>query len=120
MLHQLIVWYCRKHDIPWKEEGYPFLKQLQQEATEGENAQVEIPVAAQLVWTSAKVLRHREFCFILNEAVRDDERSTADATAGITRAINELCVTVPRKTPQGGMTRIVAAVHPPDFTCFRG
>lgn len=110
MLHQLIAWYCRKHKIPWKEEGHPFLKDLQKEAMEGENAQElvkEISEAAQRVWTSAKVLRGREFCFILNEAVRDDE--AADATAVIARAINKLCVTIPPRPP-----------FPPGNVCFRG
>ena len=73
MLHQLIEWYCRKNNISFREEGYPFLQDLEKEAMKGENAQElvkEIYVAAQRLWTSAKQLCGREFCFILNAAVQ--------------------------------------------------
>eukprot|EP01047_Picozoa_sp_COSAG01_P126453 COSAG01_NODE_55597_length_324_cov_0.577778_1_plen_50_part_10 len=37
----------------------------------------------QRMWTSALPLRGREFCFILNHAVRADKAELADAMAGI-------------------------------------
>ena len=60
-------------------------------------------------WTSALQLRGREFCFILNRAVRGDEPPLADPTAGLSRGINKLCVSVPPKPP-----------FPPGDVCLRG
>ena len=54
-------------------------------------------------------LRGREFCFILNRAVRGDESTLADPTAGLSRGINKLCVSVPPSPP-----------FPPGDVCFRG
>ena len=55
----------------------------------------DIPLlAAQRLWTSAKTLRGREFCSIVNGALRDDDDvSEMDPTAALTYAINQmLCV----------------------------
>ena len=113
ILTDLIRGYCAKEKIPWKEEGQPFLKKLQAEAMANAQELVDqIPVAAQRIWTSALTLRGREFCFILNAAVRDDADDLADPTAQLARAINQLCVTA---GPSAGV-----AVHPPDFVCYRG
>ena len=114
ILTDLIRGYCAKEKIPWKEEGQPFLKKLQAEAMANEHELVgQIPVAAQRIWTSAlTLLRDRQFCFILNAAVRDDADDLADPTAQLARAINQLCVTV------GALAGV--AVHPPDFVCYRG
>ena len=60
-------------------------------------------------WTSALQLRGREFCFILNRAVRGDEPPLADPTAGLSRGINKLCVSVPPRPP-----------FPPSNVCLRG
>ena len=65
----------------------------------------------QRMWTSSLQLRGREFCFILNEAVREDTPALAGTLGKIARAINQLCVTANRET---------AAVHPPNFVCYRG
>ena len=64
------------------------------------------------MWTSALQLRCREFCFILDAAVREDIHELADPTAGLTRAINQLCVTT-------GVTGH-AAIHPSGNVCYRG
>ena len=72
----------------------------------------QIPEAAQRMWTSALTLRGREFCFILNAAVRSDDEDQADPTAGLTRAINQLCVTAGSSSSR--------AVHPPGNVCYRG
>ena len=53
----------------------------------------------QRMWTSALQLRGREFCFILNHAVRADKAELADAMAGLARGINKLCVSVPPRPP---------------------
>jgi hypothetical protein len=63
----------------------------------------------QRMWTSALQLRGREFCFILNHAVRADKAELADSMAALARGINKLCVSVPPRPP-----------FPPDNLCFRG
>ena len=83
------------------------------------------------MWTSALSLQGREFCSILNAAVRGDEADLADTTAvshttvcslsdvfclhtclllpqTISRAINRLCVLIPPQPP-----------FPPGDVCFR-
>ena len=75
------------------------------------NAGDTIAVMAQRMWTSALQLRGREFCFILNYFLREDSPTLAGTLGKIARAINQLCVTANRAT---------AAVHPPDFVCYRG
>ena len=75
------------------------------------NAGDTIAVMAQRMWTSALQLRGREFCFILNYFLREDSPAMAGTLGKIARAINQLCVTANRAT---------AAVHPPDFVCYRG
>ena len=70
----------------------------------------QLPEAAQRMWTSTLTLRGREFCFIINAAVRSDDAEMVDATAGLTRALNQLCVTFGR----------TAVAHPPGNVCFRG
>ena len=62
------------------------------------------------MWTSTLTLRGREFCFIINAAVRSDDAEIVDATAGLTRALNQLCVTFGR----------AAVAHPPGNVCYRG
>jgi hypothetical protein len=112
-LIELIRGYCSKENIPWKDEGLPFLQRLQAEAmANAQELASHSGVLLQRMWTSALQLRGREFCFILNAAVRSDDAETADPTAGVTRAINQLCVTA-------GVTGH-AAVHPPGNVCFRG
>ena len=115
ILSELIRAYCKTQGIDWKEEGQPFFRKLQREAmTNAEELIGEIPQAAQRMWTSALRLRGREFCYILNAAVRSDLEELSDPTAGLTRAINLLCVTA------AGSTDLQAAVHPADNVCFRG
>ena len=118
-IHRMVLWlfipprYCKQESIPWKGEGQPFFKQLQKEAMANAQELVDqIPEAAQRMWTSALTLRGREFCFILNAAVRSDDEDQADPTAGLTRAINQLCVTAGSSSSR--------AVHPPGNVCYRG
>ena len=111
-LNGLVKSYCQQTDIPWdNDEGQRFFEHLEQEAMQ--NAQeltTALPQAAQRMWTSAKTLRSKEFCAILNHALRDDAPELIEYSAVLVRAINQLCVT------SGNVT----AVHPPDLVCFRG
>jgi hypothetical protein len=113
ILMGLIQAYCRREGIDWRTEGKSFFKQLQSEAmVNAQELASAIPEAAQRLWTSALQLQGREFCFILNNAVRGDFGDLVDHVAVLTRAINQLCVTI-------GPTREVA-VHPPGNICYRG
>jgi hypothetical protein len=107
----IIVTYCQREDIPYETEGQSFMGELRSEAmanTQGE----DIPLAAQRLWTSVKMLRGREFCSIVNDALRDDyDTSDMDPTAALTHKINSmLCVTTGR----------AAMRYPPNNVCFRG
>ena len=48
----------------------------------------------------------------MNEAVRGDEKIWAGPAAGLTRALNQLCVTCGRAAQ--------AYMYPPNNECFRG
>ena len=74
-LRDLLREYCEATATPWQPDGQRFLSQLQDEAMKNSAELAEadqIPVAAQRMWTSAKRLSGREFCFILNHAGRAD------------------------------------------------
>jgi hypothetical protein len=108
----LVKGYCQQTDVPWdNDEGQQFFERLEEEAMQ--NAQeltTALPQAAQRMWTSAKTLRSKEFCAILNHALRDDAPELITYSAVLVRAINQLCVT----------SGHVSAVHPPDLCCYRG
>ncbi len=110
VLVTMIQAYCAKNGIPYEEdEGERYFEQLQAEALTSSGDPID--VMAQRMWTSALQLRGKEFCFMLNDAVRDDTPALAGTLGKIARAINQLCVTADRET---------AAVHPPNFVCYRG
>ena len=114
LLGDLIRGHCAKHRIPWDTDGKPYLDRLNAEVMA--NAQeltsaAGVPGAVQRMWTSALQLRGKEFCSILNAAVRDDDASLSEPTARLTRAINLMCV----RTVGGE-----SAVHPPGNLCVRG
>lgn len=112
-LTDLIRGYCAKENIPWKEEGQPYLQKLQTEAMANAQELVDqIPVAAQRIWTSALTLRGREFCYILNQTLRDDVDDLMEPAAALARAINRLCASA------GALTAV--PVHPPKYVCYRG
>ena len=101
--------HCEAHDIPYDDdEGEAFCEQLGAEMAVGDS----MAQAVQRMWTSFRQLRGREFCFILNEVVRNDSASCIAPAAALTRAINEFCV-----TPEGAEPR---PPFPPDFVCVRG
>jgi hypothetical protein len=71
---QLIQAYCAKQSISWKDTGQPFFRALQKEAMANMAELVDqVPEASQRMWTSFKQLDGKEFCFILNFAVRSDD-----------------------------------------------
>ena len=45
----------------------------------------ELPKAVQRMWTSTLSLRGREFCSVLNDAVRADAEETAEPVAQVRR-----------------------------------
>jgi serine/threonine protein kinase len=108
-LGDLIKAYCGAHGIPYDDdEGEEFFDQLRADMSGDES----VPQAVQRMWTSYRQLRGREFCAILNEAVRDDDPARVKPAAALTRAINELCVTPGGQQPQ--------PPFPPEFRCVRG
>jgi hypothetical protein len=69
----------------------------------------QVGAAAELIWTSELVWEgmgpyEREFCSLLNEALREDEPELVTLAAEVVRAVNELCV-VKRSDP-GVLTRL--------------
>jgi hypothetical protein len=103
-------------------EADSFFEKLQANAftsgglTEVLSAQQLMYIAVRL-WTSAERLCGREFCSILNEAIRTDAAATMGPAAKITQAINSHCVTRrnPGETGAGGAVR-----WPPSNHTFRG
>lgn len=92
-VHQLISRYCEETGIP-KSEGDKFFEELQAEAFSNKHELLkEVPSACLRLWTSAKQLRQREFCSILNEMIRADNKYVMDEVTMISRGINSLCAT---------------------------
>ena len=121
-VHALITWYCARQNIDAGEGNmffnvsshmsfvfclkyFHFLsslifafisthQQLQAEAFQN-LAEIlnQIPGACQRMWTSSLHLRGREFCSILNEAIRVDDPVVSQNVVSIVRGINSLSVT---------------------------
>ena len=106
-LGDLLQWHCQEHGLDWASEGEPFLRSLQRRAMRN-NAD---PIAAmmQRMWTSPETLQGREFCFILNDALRKDSAASIRSAATLARGINTMCVRVPPQPP-----------FPPGDVCYRG
>ena len=100
-----VVKHCITHAL-WCRSHAGFFEALQEEAVP--NAADPTAIVAQRMWTSTLQLRGREFCFILNAIVRDDDSALAAPLGKVARAINELCVTV------GAGSQQREAKHPPD------
>merc|ERR550537_1981302 len=77
----------------------------------------EVQATAELLWTSDLVLEglgddyEKEFCSLLNEAIRDDNAQLAGPTASLSLGINALCLEARSDT---------ALPFPPSGTVFRG
>jgi hypothetical protein len=101
-----------------EQQAAAFFEALQAEAFQHTGEVLgELPAAAQRMWTSAQRLplgdaaEGREFCGILNEAIRLDEEEGARDTAIVVHTINKLLV-----TRRAGAT----GEFPLDATCWRG
>ena len=113
-VHGLVTAYASAHGISTDEADRFFTSVQSSASLAGGAAEFTSPdslmYTAVRLWTSAKRLRRRELCAILNEAIRSD-KAVAHA-AMITQAINAFCVT--RRT--GG----APVRFPPANRTFRG
>ena len=86
-LGQLLRRYCTNRGIPWAGEGQTFFQALSQEAMAADAANARVSARtntaehAQRMWTSTRALQGQEFCSVLNDALRRDERDLADPVA---------------------------------------
>jgi hypothetical protein len=120
-VHRIVVHYAAQHaGTVNEEETAEFFQRLQAEAFQHTDELLnEVAAAAQRMWTSALLLplddavNGREFCSILNTAIREDYHDTARDTAIVVRTINQLLIT--RRVHGGQQVRF-----PPDSTCWRG
>ena len=101
-VHGLILAHAQRHGVPTAEANTFFIT-LRRNAltaaldTAGGTEELLQPshlmfIAVRL-WTSAATLGGREFCSILNEALRNDTAATISHVATITHALNAFCVT---------------------------
>ena len=65
------------------------------------------------LWTSAETLGGREFCALLNAALRDDTEPAVGHAATVTHALNTFCVT--RRSASAPVVR-----WPPGHVTYRG
>ncbi len=97
--------YCYVHGLTSDAEKVAteaFAERLSAEAgmhTDGAGGELTAPVqaTAELLWTSAKTFEgmgehNKEFCSLLNLAIRADHEKLAPSTAKLSRGINALCV----------------------------
>ena len=82
VLGELFRVHCDQNGIDWASEGNEFFQSFNQEAM-GNLAELvdNISQAAQRMWTSSLTLQGREFCSILNAAIRSDDAKIARSTA---------------------------------------
>ena len=98
--------YCYVHGLVSDSQAVnaeAFADRLQQEVAghaQGGGGDLMAPVraTAELLWTSASTFRgvgddhNKEFCSLLNAAIRDDHAALAASAASLTRGINALCL----------------------------
>jgi hypothetical protein len=119
-VHRIVLYYAEQNSSTVTEaDTSEFFKELQAEAfLHTDELLNEVEAAAQRMWTSALRLplgdevHGREFCSILNAAIREDQSDTAHDTAIIVRTINQLLVT---RRVNDSQVRF-----PPAATCWRG
>ena len=119
-VHGLITWHAGRAGLS-ASEADAFYAQIRTNAltaamgagSDSELLQPELLMfIAVRLWTSADTLGSREFCSLLNEALRnDDADAIADATV-ITHALNAFCVT---RRSHGSPVR-----WPPEHVTYRG
>jgi hypothetical protein len=130
-LHAIIMDHAGRHGIS-PHEAKDFFKKLQLEAFQKPQELLsevcvecssdvmccamtfaKVPYACQRMWTSPLQLGGREFCSLLNEAIRLDVPSIMDDVGLICRGLNSLCVE--RLRPEKKST-----VWPADNLLYRG
>eukprot|EP00292_Cryptomonas_paramecium_P005097 CAMPEP_0113703336 /NCGR_PEP_ID=MMETSP0038_2-20120614/25793_1 /TAXON_ID=2898 /ORGANISM="Cryptomonas paramecium" /LENGTH=428 /DNA_ID=CAMNT_0000627767 /DNA_START=800 /DNA_END=2086 /DNA_ORIENTATION=+ /assembly_acc=CAM_ASM_000170 len=118
-IRSVVLSYCEFSGLDAK-VGLDFFAVLQKEAFEAPDALSDllgkIAYAAQRVWTSGKRMGgkdSREFCSILNAAIRRDDARAMPFVATFARAVNELCVV-------RGARDASALKFPPDGALWRG
>ncbi len=120
--------YCHVHGLDSELEKVAaarFVEQLQRAVAghHGHHAAAiaavlgEVGATAELLWTSKQIFvgmneHAKEFCSLLNAAIRSDDERLMPSTASLVRAINALCV-----AGRGGEAR---AEFPPNGRTFRG
>lgn len=116
-MEAIIEWYCKRKGID-SALGVAFIKELQKEAFEYKHELLnEVPAACQRLWTSAKKFTDgREFCSIINEAIRLDDEVVMKDLAKFTKGINKLCVIRP-ENPEMQQAKVQ---WPKDRILYRG
>jgi hypothetical protein len=118
--------YCQVHGLNSDLEqvaASAFVEKLQRDIADHHGARAvaavvgEVGATAELLWTSAETFKgmgkhQKEFCSLLNAAIRSDDARLMPCTAALVRAINALCV-----AGRKGETR---ADFPPNGRTFRG
>eukprot|EP00668_Euglena_longa_P029577 GGOE01036932.1.p1 GENE.GGOE01036932.1~~GGOE01036932.1.p1 ORF type:complete len:650 (+),score=124.20 GGOE01036932.1:36-1952(+) len=93
-VHSLIFGYAAHRGID-ETKAEAFFRELQDTAfTHVKELLSDIESAAGRIWTSPKRMEDREFCFILNDVIRQDLDKLMPCAATISRAINLLLVNV--------------------------
>ena len=103
---EFLYTFVHVHGVTAEAEGRlePFLASLQQEIADHADGPANAllgEVGATLLWTSNKTFMgmgdfNRQFCSLLNRAIREDHPDLASFTAAIAHALNALCVVAPR------------------------
>ncbi len=112
--------YCQVHGLisePEQSLAATFVERLQRDVAAKEAVLGDVGDTAELLWTSAETFRgmrehNKEFCSLLNAAIRSDDARLMPSTAVLVRAINALCV-----AERKGLAR---AQFPPNGRTFRG
>ena len=107
--HMLLSYTAATAGVSARHHDPAVLRALRSLEREMRTADDTIAVMTQRMWTSALQLNGREFCSILNFAIRRDHEGESGSLASIVRGINVHCVTVPPEPP-----------FPPDDVCMRG
>jgi len=113
-VRKVIEAHCHRNKVE-SSVGMEGFKQLQKEAFDPKTVHElleEVPGACQRLWTSAVQINGKEFCSILNEAIRVDDSECMAAVATLARGINLLCAST-RKDP-------VKVSWPSDYLLYRG
>jgi hypothetical protein len=118
--------YCQVHGLNSALErvaAASFVEKLQRAIAEHHGARAlaavvgEVGATAELLWTSAETFtgmreHEKEFCQLLNAAIRSDDAKLMPCTAALVRAVNALCV--------AGRKGEARAEFPPNGRTFRG